>query len=84
MTAMKAIVTGLVLGLGAASAPGLAQQVGDAVPAASGFTLSGPWRTGPDLAHARSGLSAAVMDGNVERVMARLHAVETPLPDVKP
>lgn len=65
MTAMKAIVTGLVLGLGAASAPGLAQQVGDAVPAASGFTLSGPWRTGPDLAHARSGLSAAVMDGKI-------------------
>lgn len=25
-----------------------------------------------------------VVDGNVERVMARLHAVETPLPDAKP
>jgi A/G-specific adenine glycosylase len=28
--------------------------------------------------------AAAVMDGNVERVMARLHAVETPLPQAKP
>lgn len=27
---------------------------------------------------------AAVMDGNVERVMARLHAVEAPLPGAKP
>ncbi|MEE3098317.1 MAG: NUDIX domain-containing protein, partial [Pseudomonadota bacterium] len=27
---------------------------------------------------------AAVMDGNVERVMARLHALETPLPEAKP
>ncbi len=27
---------------------------------------------------------ATVMDGNVERVMARLHAVETPLPAAKP
>ncbi len=27
---------------------------------------------------------AAAVDGNVERVMARLHALETPLPDVKP
>ncbi len=27
---------------------------------------------------------ATVMDGNVERVMARLHAVETPLPQAKP
>ena len=27
---------------------------------------------------------AVVMDGNVERVMARLHAVETPLPAAKP
>ena len=27
---------------------------------------------------------ANVVDGNVERVMARLHAVETPLPDAKP
>ena len=34
-------------------------------PAASGFTLSGPWRTGPDLAHARSGLSAAALDGKI-------------------
>ncbi|MBX9886179.1 MAG: A/G-specific adenine glycosylase, partial [Novosphingobium sp.] len=30
------------------------------------------------------GLPANVVDGNVERVMARLHAVETPLPDAKP
>ncbi len=28
--------------------------------------------------------AANVVDGNVERVMARLHAVETPLPDAKP
>ena len=28
--------------------------------------------------------AAAVVDGNVERVMARLHAEETPLPDAKP
>ena len=27
---------------------------------------------------------AGVMDGNVERVMARLHAIETPLPQAKP
>ena len=27
---------------------------------------------------------ATVVDGNVERVMARLHGVETPLPDAKP
>src|SRR5215831_19269674 len=27
---------------------------------------------------------ATAMDGNVERVIARLHAVETPLPDAKP
>ena len=27
---------------------------------------------------------AVVLDGNVERVMARLHTVETPLPDAKP
>ncbi|HMQ92579.1 MAG TPA: A/G-specific adenine glycosylase [Amaricoccus sp.] len=27
---------------------------------------------------------ATVVDGNVERVMARLHAVETPLPEAKP
>ena len=30
------------------------------------------------------GRPATVVDGNVERVMARLHAVETPLPDAKP
>jgi A/G-specific adenine glycosylase len=30
------------------------------------------------------GRKATAMDGNVERVMARLHAVETPLPDAKP
>ncbi len=29
-------------------------------------------------------LPAVVMDGNVERVMARLHAVQTPLPPAKP
>jgi A/G-specific adenine glycosylase len=30
------------------------------------------------------GLPANVVDGNVERVMARLYAVETPLPEAKP
>jgi len=30
------------------------------------------------------GQSETVVDGNVERVMSRLHAVETPLPDAKP
>jgi len=30
------------------------------------------------------GRASNVVDGNVERVMARLHAVETPLPDAKP
>ncbi|MET0271096.1 MAG: A/G-specific adenine glycosylase [Sphingomonas sp.] len=30
------------------------------------------------------GEAAAVLDGNVERVMARLHAVETPLPAARP
>ena len=29
-------------------------------------------------------LPASAVDGNVERVMARLHAVETPLPEAKP
>jgi A/G-specific adenine glycosylase len=29
-------------------------------------------------------LPASAVDGNVERVVARLHALETPLPDVKP
>ncbi|MFP4518396.1 MAG: Kelch repeat-containing protein [Oceanicaulis sp.] len=60
MKAMTAIFSVLmsVLMLGAASAAP-AQQ------AESGFTLSGPWRTGPDLAHARSGLSATVLDGKI-------------------
>jgi len=43
---------------------------------------------GPYTAAAVSAIAfdrpSVVVDGNVERVMARLHAVETPLPDAKP
>ncbi|WP_306251232.1 A/G-specific adenine glycosylase [Parvularcula sp. IMCC14364] len=43
---------------------------------------------GPYTAAAIAAISfdepAPVMDGNIERVMARLYAVETPLPDAKP
>jgi A/G-specific adenine glycosylase len=42
----------------------------------------GPY-TAAAIATIAFGLPANVVDGNVERVMARLHAVETPLPDAK-
>ena len=42
----------------------------------------GPY-TAAAVASIAFGLPANVVDGNVERVMARLHAVETPLPDAK-
>jgi len=66
MKAMTAILSVCVL----ASAPHAAAQQAPAqdaepAPPASGFTLSGPWRTGPDLAHARSGLSATVLDAKI-------------------
>jgi N-acetylneuraminic acid mutarotase len=70
MKAMTAILFGVLIAAvpqGAAQA-GLhdsAPTAAPAVPVASGFTLSGPWRPGPDLAHARSGLSAAVLDGRI-------------------
>lgn len=43
----------------------------------------GPY-TAAAVASIAFGARAVVMDGNVERVMARLFAVETPLPDAKP
>ncbi len=64
-----------------------------AVAAAGGFPTEevalralpgvGPY-TAAAIATIAFGLPANVVDGNVERVMARLHAVETPLPDAKP
>jgi A/G-specific adenine glycosylase len=61
--------------------------------AAGGFpTAEAGWRAlpgvGPYTAAAIAAIAfdeaANVVDGNVERVMARLNAVETPLPDAKP
>jgi A/G-specific adenine glycosylase len=43
----------------------------------------GPYTAGAIAAIAFDRQAAAV-DGNVERVIARLHAIETPLPDAKP
>jgi len=43
----------------------------------------GPY-TAAAVAAIAFGRQATAVDGNVERVMARLHAVETPLPDAKP
>jgi len=43
----------------------------------------GPY-TAAAIATIAFGLPANVVDGNVERVMARVHAIETPLPDAKP
>lgn len=43
----------------------------------------GPY-TAAAIAAIAFGRPAVVMDGNIERVMARLHDVETPLPDAKP
>jgi A/G-specific adenine glycosylase len=43
----------------------------------------GPY-TAAAIASIAHGVAANVVDGNVERVMARLHAVETPLPEAKP
>jgi A/G-specific adenine glycosylase len=43
----------------------------------------GPYTAGAIAAIAFDRRAAAV-DGNVERVIARLHAIETPLPDAKP
>ncbi len=43
----------------------------------------GPYTAGAIAAIAFDRRAAAV-DGNVERVMARFHAIETPLPDAKP
>ncbi len=40
--------------------------------------------TGAAIAAIAFGRRAVVVDGNVERVMARYHAVESPLPDAKP
>ncbi|MGJ3232897.1 MAG: Kelch repeat-containing protein [Oceanicaulis sp.] len=62
MKAMTAILTAALL---CGAAPAVAQTVDPSPPGASGLTLSGPWRTGPDLAHARSGLSAAVLDRRI-------------------
>lgn len=43
----------------------------------------GPY-TAAAISAIAQGRATNVVDGNVERVMARLHAVETPLPDAKP
>ena len=43
----------------------------------------GPYTAGAIAAIAFGGRHAAV-DGNVERVISRLYAIETPLPDSKP
>jgi A/G-specific adenine glycosylase len=43
----------------------------------------GPY-TAAAIASIAFGLKATPLDGNIERVMCRLHAVETPLPAVKP
>jgi A/G-specific adenine glycosylase len=43
----------------------------------------GPYTAGA-IAAIAFGRKAAAVDGNVERVMARLHAIETPLPHAKP
>jgi A/G-specific adenine glycosylase len=43
----------------------------------------GPY-TAAAIAAIAFGRPAAVMDGNVERVMARIHAIQVPLPDAKP
>ena len=43
----------------------------------------GPY-TAAAIAAIAFGLKATPVDGNIERVMARLHAVETPLPAAKP
>lgn len=43
----------------------------------------GPY-TAAAIAAIAFGEAANVVDGNVERVMARLHAVETPLPEARP
>jgi A/G-specific adenine glycosylase len=43
----------------------------------------GPY-TAAAIAAIAHGEATNVVDGNVERVMARLHAVETPLPEAKP
>lgn len=43
----------------------------------------GPYTAGA-IAAIAFGRRAAAVDGNVERVMARLHAIGTPLPDAKP
>jgi A/G-specific adenine glycosylase len=40
--------------------------------------------TAAAIASIAFGRQATVLDGNIERVMARLHAVEIPLPDAKP
>ncbi len=48
------------------AAPAAAQVSGESSePAASGLTLSGPWRIGPALENARAGLSAAALDGKI-------------------
>jgi A/G-specific adenine glycosylase len=61
--------------------------------AAKGFpTTEAGWRALPGVGPYTAAAIAAialdeptnVVDGNVERVMARLHGVETPLPDAKP
>jgi A/G-specific adenine glycosylase len=49
----------------------------------TGLPGIGPYTAGAIAAIAFDRRAAAV-DGNVERVMARFHAIETPLPDAKP
>ncbi len=55
----------------------------DTVAGLSALPGIGPYTAGAIAAIAFDRRTAAV-DGNVERVMARYHAIETPLPDAKP
>ena len=65
----------------------VAQDHGGRFPQEEGDLLSLPG-VGPYTAAAIAAIAfdrrAVVVDGNVERVMARLHALETPLPAAKP
>ncbi len=70
-----------------ACARAVVEQHGGRFPrTAAGFAeLPGIGRyTSAAIAAIAFGRKATVMDGNVERVIARVHRVETPLPDAKP
>jgi A/G-specific adenine glycosylase len=64
-------------------ADGLGGRFPDTEAGLSALPGIGPYTAGAIAAIAFDRRAAAV-DGNVERVMARFHAIETPLPDAKP